>query len=378
MIDLVIAGKVHLTEISVSNSGMNHDGHYRGATGSFCKLEWRHHKSDPSTYPMFRDLVKKSDCSNDGFELDLKMIVDKARNYDDAQYDTPDDEKNVHHMDPTGFVFHESRCGSTLVANSLAAMDPAANRVYSESAPPVSAVRVCGPDGSHCPPGRAAELLRDVIYLMGRTNDPNEQHLFFKIQSIGTKAIHVFLEAFPDVPWIFVYREPVQIMMSQLAHGVESANCVHQLRDVPQKTIDAMEEEGKDLDSLTPVEKCALHLSLLCESALHGLFDSGMMGRPVNYENIVQKLIDHIIPDHFKVLLTNEGKENILEVGSKYSKGRGERQKEWKEDSEQKEKEATPEVRAAASFFLQEWYEQLEDESGNEYYNGGGVAEVND
>ena len=45
--------------------------------------------------------------------------------------------KNIKPVKPSGFVFHESRVGSTLVANMLAAVPT--NIVYSESAPPPAA-----------------------------------------------------------------------------------------------------------------------------------------------------------------------------------------------------------------------------------------------
>jgi len=91
-------------------------------------------------------------------------------------------------MKPTGFVFHESRCGSTLVANILAAFNPKESRVYSESAPPSQAAQLFNMNDLE----NSIQLLRDVIYMMGRSNDPDERNLFFKIQSINSKKIHVF------------------------------------------------------------------------------------------------------------------------------------------------------------------------------------------
>jgi hypothetical protein len=184
-------------------------------------------------------------------ELDLKQVVheirqrDKDRQPKSKQNNVDINDGNTSHtLDPTGFVFHESRCGSTLVANSLAAMNPTQHRVYSESSPPIEALRACGFEGEDCPEGRAVELLRDVIYVMGRTDRVEEKALFFKIQSIGSRYLPVFLEAFPDTPWIYVYREPVQIMMSQLANGENRANCVRQLRDVPRKRVEKLLEDG--------------------------------------------------------------------------------------------------------------------------------------
>ena len=204
--------------------------------------------------PMFRDLVSHSPSCDDPFAMDLSEILPLVRTHD---VQNPD---SVHAMYPAGFVFHESRCGSTLAANSLAAMDPDKHRVYSESNPSITALKACGTHGSGCPPGRAAQLIRDVLYLMGRTDDVLERRLFFKIQSIGTKSIHVMREAFPDVPWVFIYREPVQVMMSQIANGVERANCVRQMRDLDPKSIALMKENGKSLSTLESEDKCALHL----------------------------------------------------------------------------------------------------------------------
>jgi hypothetical protein len=97
---------------------------------------------------------------------------------------------------------------STLVANSLAAMDPEAHRVFSESTPINMALSVCEDMGSDCDMDMAANLFRDVVYLMGRTNSPKEKHLFFKVSSAGTKRMNVMREALPTTPWIFVYRTP--------------------------------------------------------------------------------------------------------------------------------------------------------------------------
>eukprot|EP01083_Nonionella_stella_P264438 897080_1 len=295
-------------------------------------------------------------------------------------------------MEPKGFVFHESRCGSTLAANSLAAFEPRLNRVYSESPPPVTAAKVCSSgnrnkkrDGNRnrnrndknslCPKGRAAEIIRDTMYLMGRTDDEEEENLFFKIQSIGSKSIHLFTEAYPETPWIYVYREPVQVMMSHLKQGGSRANCVRQLNksDVSEEVMRRLREDkgsSDPLDELSSEEECALHLSMLCNSAVENLQSEESLGRPVNYENLATKMIEHIIPEHFKVTMTDERRENILQVSSQYSKGMGNRKGDWKDDTKKKEHLATPEVRDAAAYSLKDSYEWMEEESSSQYYGG--------
>lgn len=208
----ILTGKLQLVDVQVrSNARVQKDGSYEGVHGEFCHVDWASHKKDPSTTPMFRDVVAGSpDCEDDRVSMDLQEVMEAVSQFDQGEgVDNPNGQ--IHLLDLGGFVFHESRCGSTLVANVLQAMYPEKHRVYSESAPPLGLVRAFERAG--LPDEHASTVLKDVIYLMGRSNDPKETHVFFKIQSIGATRMKVFLEAFPDTPFMFVYRDPVQVMV---------------------------------------------------------------------------------------------------------------------------------------------------------------------
>jgi len=156
--------------------------------------------------PMFKDLQKISkDCPGTRVHIDLSAAVSAARNYDEENRGV-----SIKAMDPKGFVFHESRCGSTLVANSLAFFDAEKNRVYSESGPPITAAKAFDSKFEK----ESIQLLKDVIYLMGRSNDLQEENLFFKIQSIGSKSI-----------WTF--RKGEIIDMGSDSHFINSAHHCH-------------------------------------------------------------------------------------------------------------------------------------------------------
>lgn len=45
---------------------------------------------------------------------------------------------------------------------------------------------------------------------------PNYNKLFFKFQSIVSQKMMLVLAAYPDTPWVFLYRSPVQTLMSHL------------------------------------------------------------------------------------------------------------------------------------------------------------------
>lgn len=343
---------------------------------------------------MFRDIVAKSPlcADDDGYaddgqlddeeedlprgrvEFNLKEIAHLAR-----QADAQDKYPHSKNLALTGVVFHESRCGSTLVANSLIAMNPTHHRVYSESAPPLAALSLCGGGDGTCTETQGARIVRDVMYLMGRSDRLTEERYFFKIQSAGTKAISVFRKAFPTTPWLFVYRDPVQVMMSHFAHGERSANCLRS-RQHPPRLLQQLAKrrgyqvaaQGNDDDDdkndaedlkrpmLSSEEFCAAHLATLTETAAEHIQQSHGLGRAVNYVTLPHILYETILPS-WGVTVTNTEIANIQAISGKYSKARDNKKKqEWQEDSEKKEQMASPEIQDASRVFLQESFDLLE------------------
>jgi hypothetical protein len=306
---------------------------------------------------MFRDLVAASkECQRHTYRIEISKIVRLARKRDaqaKAQGAAVPKALNF-----TLGVFHESRCGSTLVANTLIGMNPSHHRTYSESTPPAFAFKnVCGQEYSACTPQVAAQVFRDVIYLMSRTNDPAEERVFFKFQSATTLNIQIFQEAFPDVPWLFVYRDPVQVMMSHVRDGLERANCVRQ-RNRPSQSV-AQLAAKKDMHASTMEAEyfCAAHLATLTESAMRALQVPGNKGIPVEYSTLPDRLYEDILPK-IGVHVGEEEIDRIKTVAAKYAKGRqGSRAGEFQQDSEKKEEEASDKVKEAAALFLQESFD---------------------
>lgn len=269
MYDKVLSGEVHLIGVSVRNTAVHTDkksssSSYKGVIATFCKLKWDLHKYQPESVPMFNKLTDASHCSSFGntFSLPLDEVMEQVREYDS----NVSNNKAVKTIAPSGFVFHESRCGSTLVANSLAVVDPEMTRVYSESAPLISAMKACGAgqDGDkECDREKSNRLIQDVVYLNGRTNDMRETHMFYKIQSIGTTFIHNLREAFPDVPWIFVYRDPVQVMMSHIPSelSIRMAVCTRSKRFPSLQLLKYYSLfSDENIKKLSKTEHCAVHL----------------------------------------------------------------------------------------------------------------------
>lgn len=343
----------------------NKEERYKGVIGVFCPIQWELHRSNPSKYPMFRDLIEASQCSRQSIRMDLWTAVQQAKSVDAA---TPARTKV---LQLGGMVFHESRCGSTLVANALVASYPDLHRVYSESPPPITALHACEDDT--CDESLSDQLLTDVLYLMSRTTvHDTAEKVFFKIQSIGTVGgLEKIARVFPTLPWAFVYRDPVQVMMSHLpdSRSIQYSNCLrtyHRPTTFYRNLIQRM-APTKSFDTLTYEEHCAAHLAQITESARsvfssHATPNNNNKGVLINYEDLPQALIDTVFPNHFQISTNNNViSTRILEVCTHYSKGRGKKEEEWVEDSQKKLAKASDAVREASDLFLGDTYEWMKN-----------------
>jgi molecular chaperone DnaK (HSP70) len=182
--------------------------------------------------------------------------------------------------------------------------------------------------------------------------------------------LHRFTMAFPDVPWVYVYRDSVEIMQSHMKNGIEniisggrgrgrtsSSNsnppvCGRNYRlpynKQPSTTLEIIQNSlkgvtGREYSStiqkdLNIIEYCAAHIAGLSLSAIKEYYrhsDGGSgggdssqevgqkgkrtststststngtnsMGRFVNYSDMPEIVWNDIIPNHFNIDITNK------------------------------------------------------------------------
>jgi hypothetical protein len=111
---------------------------------------------------------------------------------------------------PDGLIFHMSRCGSTLVARLLAAM-PDTDLIV-EAEPLDAMIQLAS--GTQAPDAGRAQALRTMIGALGRRP---ARRRFVKLNASHALALPLFRLAFPDIPWLFLYRDPAAILASQMA-----------------------------------------------------------------------------------------------------------------------------------------------------------------
>jgi hypothetical protein len=187
-------------------------------------------------------------------------------------------------LEPTGFIFHMSRCGSTLISQMLAALPQ--NVVISEPRL-VEFVFAEHPRFGSISEEQRISWLQAVVRALSRRRNPAEKHFFIKFDSWQTVFLPLIRQAFPQVPYVFVFREPLAVMAS---HEREpAAQMVPGTLDHRQLGL-----EPAALAQMPLLEYCARVLARICSAALaqppnaHALF--------VNYARLPDGVLDTLIP----------------------------------------------------------------------------------
>lgn len=188
----------------------------------------------------------------------------------------------------SGFIFHMSRCGSTLVSQALSALPE--NLVISE-APPLDALLRGGP---YVDPEQRAEWVRWLIAALGQPRTGHETRYFVKLDCWHIPYLPLLKKAIPEVPWIFLYRDPIEVLAS---HEVMPA-----LWRVPGILDPGL--IGEDLAAVGQMDRleyCARVLGKVCGAALR--FRTDPRGRFVNYTELPDALWT-TVATHFGMALS--------------------------------------------------------------------------
>lgn len=247
---------------------------------------------------------------------------------------------------PTGFIFHMSRCGSTLISQMLAALS--SNIVISEAGPVDSILRAHFQHESVTNEQRI-KWLRLMIGALGRKRCEQEKYLFIKFDCWNTLELPLIQKAFPGVPSIFVYRDPVEVIVSHLR------------RKGAQMIPGVLEPElfGMSAELTTKIsteEYCARVLAAICDAAAHHYGEGA--GMLVNYSELPEAVLSSI-PRFFGVEYSAEDRASMSQAAQFDAKNPS---MQFESDAQLKQREADERVRELSDQWLSDIYERLEAE----------------
>ncbi len=229
--------------------------------------------------------------------------------------------------DPAGFIFHVSRCGSTLISQMFARLSH--YTVISE-AQPMAAV-------FNDPRLTASERRRAfaaLIRLYGRGSGGDAGYLI-KFEPRHLLAWREITDLFPRVPRIVVFRDPVEVLVSIFRSVPESAMLGAidpALLGPPPSTMPTNEEHA------------AFVISRFFGAAAELAGESGSLA--VNYRTLPESVFQQVAP-HFGLTLTASDQRVMGEVTNFESKDAG-RRAEFTPDSAAKQSAADGRIRELA------------------------------
>jgi len=189
------------------------------------KLWWRFFGDKKFSEPFFHDTVSR--LAQDK-RFCVQTSFDALETLDDA-------------LAPDAFIFHISRCGSTLLSQLLASLPSCV--VMSEPPAIDSFLR-----HHHAQPAQsgAKNTLIKIVSALGQKRFAEERHFFVKLDSWHIGSLPLFREAFPATPFIFMYREPGAVLASH--RRTRGRQMVPGLVNAAMPTFDPAPHSPGDLD----------------------------------------------------------------------------------------------------------------------------------
>ena len=259
-------------------------------------------------------------------------------------------EKTLDSVSPTGFIFHSSRCGSTLVANACRAIT--SSIVLSEA----NAIdKLVARFITDAPEGTVKEslysvFLRGVVHALGQRRLGSEQHLFVKFACCSFDQIARITRIWPRVPWVFLYRDPVETIVSNTSN-------------VPPWLLDNDRRVLASITGASPAEVAEMKLEELCARTIGSFFSSahrvaGLNSMLVNYNQLSVPVIFSVLR-FFKLSPSADELPAIERASQVYSK-EASGTRAFVSDSAAKRELASDLIREMAERWAMKPYRQLE------------------
>jgi hypothetical protein len=251
-------------------------------------------------------------------------------------------------LPPSGFVFHASRCGSTLISQSFAASE--SNIVYSEP-PPLDILLRSVQNFPDWPQSVRIQSLQALLSAWGQpladTGAKPRQHLLVKHDGWSSLNAPLVRAAWPQTPWVFLYRDPVEILVSQMRQ-----RAAFMIPGVIDWTLfDIKTVEDSDFEQ---VAFCAQRLGVMLEAMVR-YFDPATT-LLVNYSELPGSIMSRVMP-HFGMDVESERIAGLNAVMSRDAKNP---RQIFSHDSAAKQLDADSHTRAMANRWMHPHYQQLE------------------
>jgi hypothetical protein len=191
-----------------------------------------------------------------------------------------------------------------------------------------------------------ADCLKSVVAALGQPRNGAEEHCVVKLDAWHIHNLPLIRAAFPATPWIFVYRDPLEVLISQLRQPGK-------LGAPGAMNPEALGLRIQDITELNREAWCVRVLAGFLRAALAHRDISG--GLFINYRQLPEALAE--ISTHFGILLQDGESQQMLDAARFDAKSPS---RPFHNDSEQKRTEAPASLRKLVASSLSPLYAELE------------------
>ncbi|HEY2769722.1 MAG TPA: sulfotransferase [Solirubrobacteraceae bacterium] len=187
-------------------------------------------------------------------------------------------------LEPAGFIFHMSRCGSTLLAQMLAGLR--STLVLSEP-PPLDTILRARDVIPALPDAVAVDWLRWLVAALGQRRPPEQSRVVIKTDSWAIFQLPLIRRAFPNAACVFLYRDPVEVLVSQIERpGYQMVPGA-----LPPGWFGLTPEEAT---TVSEIDYRAAVLGGVCEAAVRAAREGELT--PIPYTSLPGAVADHVAP----------------------------------------------------------------------------------
>lgn len=259
-------------------------------------------------------------------------------------------EKELDSVPPTGFIFHSSRCGSTLVANACRAINHSIVLSEANAIDKLIARFFTDAANDSVKSLLYSVLIRGLVHALGQRRRGSEQHLFIKFACTSFAQLERITRIWPQVPWVFLYRDPIETIVSNVNDPPTW------LTDDDWRVLASITGATPDeVAKMTLAERCARSIGSFYSRAYDLANDGSLL---LNYKQLSVPVISNVLK-FFTVSPSTQEVEAIARASGVYAKEvSGTRP--FVADADAKQKLASDLIREMAARWAEEPYQQLE------------------
>lgn len=259
---------------------------------------------------------------------------------------------------PKGFIFQMSLCGSTLLARALAQSPH--HLIMTEPSPLHENLWQYVTDNwqsSATITSANRQLIKNLILAIGRQRATEQQTYFVKFRSWNVILFDVITQLFPDVPCLFLYRDPREVLVSALN------------KEPVGYTRFKGTAAAAFMTGYAVAETAAMSRLIYCKS-LYQSYLSAVLNS--SYKNVIYLNYNQLTKQNFAKIMQlgfnhtpDEKQFTLMQVQFDYYSKNDKNTTQFVADSAKKQKAITPEIQEVVRPKLIGLYQQLEQSDNN-------------